>query len=132
MAMEAKQYALYKGDIILAVGTRKEIAEELGISKETVDSYAAPRHLRRAKSENVRTLIAIDERTEDMNTECFAYAGKPGMHCTALNVTSCGKGSCAFFKTKDKKKADDLKSKQRIRRIYGPDTNPEDFKGGSI
>ena len=40
--VEMKEYALYKGEHILAVGTADEIAEELGISRKTVWFYGTP------------------------------------------------------------------------------------------
>lgn len=36
MVYPKKEYALYKGDNLLKIGTVEEIAEELGIKKETV------------------------------------------------------------------------------------------------
>lgn len=37
-----KQYVLYKGDDIVAMGTAEEIAEELGIKPDTVKWYSYP------------------------------------------------------------------------------------------
>ena len=34
--MQAKEYALYKGEELLAMGTKREIAEQLGVSASTV------------------------------------------------------------------------------------------------
>ena len=34
--MQVKEYALYKGEELLAMGTKREIAEELGVSVNTV------------------------------------------------------------------------------------------------
>lgn len=49
MATMKKQYAVYKGDDLLVIGTAEEIAEKLGIKKETVYFYASPAHKRRGK-----------------------------------------------------------------------------------
>ncbi len=49
MATMKKQYAVYKGDDLLAIGTAEEIAEKLGIKKETVYFYASPTHKKRGK-----------------------------------------------------------------------------------
>jgi hypothetical protein len=49
MATMKKQYAVYKGDDLLAIGTAEEISEKLGIKKETVYFYVSPAHKRRGK-----------------------------------------------------------------------------------
>lgn len=48
------EYALYKGDDLLAVGTAKEIADQVGVTEKTVIHYGTPTY----KSEQVRTLGA--------------------------------------------------------------------------
>lgn len=40
--MQVKEYALYKGDELLAMGTKREIAEQLGVSPSTVGYYGTP------------------------------------------------------------------------------------------
>lgn len=37
--MQVKEYALYKGEELLAMGTKREIAEQLGVSASTVGYY---------------------------------------------------------------------------------------------
>lgn len=37
--MQVKEYALYKGEELLAMGTKREIAEQLGVSARTVGYY---------------------------------------------------------------------------------------------
>lgn len=39
--MQVKEYALYKGEELLAMGTKREIAEQLGVSPSTVGYYGA-------------------------------------------------------------------------------------------
>lgn len=56
-----KEYALYKGDEILAIGTVNEIAKELNIKKETVFYYRTPTHKKRSKSDNCRILVPLDD-----------------------------------------------------------------------
>lgn len=60
-----KEYALYKGEEILAIGTIKEIANELNISPKTVSYYKTPRYQRRLANRNcggnVRELISLDD-----------------------------------------------------------------------
>lgn len=55
-----KEYALYKGDTLLAVGTVKEIAYMLKIKVDTVYFYGTPTWLKRT-SEKARRLIEIEE-----------------------------------------------------------------------
>jgi hypothetical protein len=48
MALKSKrEYAVYKGDDLLAIGTAKECAEELGVRAETIRFYSTPCHKRR-------------------------------------------------------------------------------------
>ena len=54
--MANKQYTLYKGDEILAVGTKHEIAKKLNISIKTVHFYGTPSNAERDKGKR-RTLI---------------------------------------------------------------------------
>lgn len=56
----AKEYALYKGDELLGVGTIKELAEELGIKPKSVRRYGHPDYKRRT-SEKARRLVKLDE-----------------------------------------------------------------------
>lgn len=56
--MQVKEYALYKGDELLAMGTKKEIAEQLGVSASTIGYYGTPVYARRV-SENGRRLIEL-------------------------------------------------------------------------
>lgn len=56
--MRAKEYALYKGEGLLATGTKREIAEQLGVSVSTVGYYQTPVYARRT-SENGRRLVEL-------------------------------------------------------------------------
>ena len=56
--MQAKEYALYKGEELIAMGTKKEIAKQLGVSPSTVGYYGTPVYSRRT-SENGRRLIEL-------------------------------------------------------------------------
>lgn len=40
--MQAKEYALYKGEELIAMGTKREIAEQLGVSPSTIGYYGTP------------------------------------------------------------------------------------------
>jgi len=56
-----KEYALYKGEDILAIGTLEEIAASLGVAVETVKFYGMPSYLKRIKGQNARELIELEE-----------------------------------------------------------------------
>ena len=56
--MRAKEFALYKGEELLAMGTKREIAEQLGVSPSTVGYHGTPVYARRT-SENGRRLIEL-------------------------------------------------------------------------
>lgn len=56
--MQVKEYALYKGDELMAMGTKREIAEQLGISVHAVTCYGTPSYARRT-SENARRLVEL-------------------------------------------------------------------------
>lgn len=45
--MQVKEYALYKGEELLAMGTKREIAEQLGVSASTIGYYGTPVYARR-------------------------------------------------------------------------------------
>ena len=56
--MQVKEYALYKGEELLAMGTKREIAEQLGVSPSTVGYYGTPVYARRT-TERGRRLIEL-------------------------------------------------------------------------
>ena len=49
-----KEYALYKGDECLAIGTIKEIAEKMDVKYRTIKFYTTPSYKRRCKRRNCR------------------------------------------------------------------------------
>ena len=59
MPNPAKEYALYKGDKLLAIGTKKEIANQLGVKISTIDFYAHKSYAKRTSEEKGRRLIEI-------------------------------------------------------------------------
>lgn len=63
------EYALYKGDEIIGIGTAKELAEKLGIKPETIRWYATPSQEKRvaaaADPENQMIAVKIDEKDEE-------------------------------------------------------------------
>lgn len=59
-----KEYALYKGDECLSIGTIKEIAQDLKVSKETVRFYGTDTYknrLSKRKVKNARELVELEE-----------------------------------------------------------------------
>ena len=53
------EYALYKDDELLAIGTMKEIAEQMGVKYRTIMYYKTPSQKRRNKGRG-RILIPIE------------------------------------------------------------------------
>lgn len=57
--MQVKEYALYKGEELLAMGTKREIAEQIGVSASTVGYYGTPVCARRTSEERGRRLVEL-------------------------------------------------------------------------
>lgn len=57
--MQVKEYALYKGKELLAVGTKREIAEQLGVSPSTIGYYGTPVYARRTSDSKGRRLVEL-------------------------------------------------------------------------
>lgn len=60
-----KEYALYKGEDILAIGTILEIANKMGVKRDTIAFYKTQAYRNRLKRRNalngnVRILISLD------------------------------------------------------------------------
>ena len=57
-----KEYALYKGDDLLAFGNIKEMAQKLGIKPASVRYYGTNNYKRRIKNlDKARILIKIED-----------------------------------------------------------------------
>lgn len=60
-----REWALYKGEELLSMGTYFEIAEEMGVNVKTIRHYSSPAYARklvkRGNPENVRRLVSLDE-----------------------------------------------------------------------
>lgn len=52
------EYAVYKGEGIISIGTVEEIAEELNIKKDTVRFYGTPSWIKRT-TESARRLVKL-------------------------------------------------------------------------
>lgn len=57
-------YALYKGDMFVSLGSIKEIAKEMGLKEATVKFYASPSYQKRVPAGNGYILIKIEEDEE--------------------------------------------------------------------
>lgn len=57
--MQVKEYALYKGDELLAMGTKREIAEQLGVPASTIGYYGTPVYARRTSDSKGRRLVEL-------------------------------------------------------------------------
>lgn len=58
-----KEYALYKGEELLAIGTKKELADKFNVKEKTITYYMTPAHLKRnSKSHigNYKVVIVLD------------------------------------------------------------------------
>lgn len=56
-----KEYALYKGEECLAIGTVDQIAEKLNIKRKTIYFYSMPAYKKRCKGHNHKILINLDD-----------------------------------------------------------------------
>lgn len=58
-----KEYALFKGEQMVAIGTVEEIAAESGVKPRTIQFYMSRAYQRRAKSEvnNRLQLVKIED-----------------------------------------------------------------------
>lgn len=54
-----KEYALYKGEKCLAIGTIKEIAEQMNVKYKTIYFYTMPAYKRRCKSNNCLAMVKL-------------------------------------------------------------------------
>jgi len=64
-----KEYALYKGENILAIGTIPFIARTLGVQRETITYYRTQAYKNRLKRRNalkgnVRILVELNDEEE--------------------------------------------------------------------
>ena len=63
--MSKKEYAVYRGDTLVAVGTSKEVAEQMGIKQKTLWWYTTPAYKKRVKSgRNKQEVIILDDKEE--------------------------------------------------------------------
>ena len=59
------EYALYKGENLLAIGTERQLARELCVKVETIKFYKSPAYQRRLekrkkRGENCRVIVELN------------------------------------------------------------------------
>lgn len=59
------EYAIYKGENLLAIGTERQLARDLGVKIETIKFYRSPAYARRLEKrkkhgENCRVIVVLD------------------------------------------------------------------------
>ena len=58
-------FALYRGDEFVDVGTKKELAERMGVRTETIGFLASPTNARRNRSGDRLMAYRIEEDEDD-------------------------------------------------------------------
>lgn len=62
-----REYAIYKGDEFITIGTARECAEQLGVSQDTIRFYSSPAYAKRVEHVADKAIIAValmDEEKE--------------------------------------------------------------------
>ena len=57
------EYALYKGDEFIMIGTRRQLAERLGVSEDSVQYYMTPTYKKRRKTDNCIVVFRLDDES---------------------------------------------------------------------
>lgn len=55
------EYALYKGQDLLIIGTIKEIAKARGVKEGTIRYYRTPTYRKRGKTDNRLILVKLED-----------------------------------------------------------------------
>lgn len=58
------EYAVYKGDELLVIGTRKECADRLGVKLQTISYYCSPAYRKKLEKAGSLDVAVIAERIE--------------------------------------------------------------------
>lgn len=61
-------YALYKGDTFIDLGSKRRLAQRIGVSEDTITFYGTPTYRNRGKEEdpNRYLVIKIEDETDDL------------------------------------------------------------------
>lgn len=61
------EYAMYKGEDLLCIGTLEELAEFRGVQRETIYWYTMPTYQKRiAKRKNARNYVTVEKLEDDL------------------------------------------------------------------
>lgn len=63
--MKEKEYALYKGDELRAIGTLAEISKQTGLKHRTLLCYKAPSRFKRDKTGKSSLLYKLEDEEEN-------------------------------------------------------------------
>ena len=61
----SKEYALYKGDKLLGIGTAEELAKKYNIKRDTIFYYASPAYKKRADISKAKNVICLDREDKE-------------------------------------------------------------------
>jgi len=56
-----QDYALYKGDELLALGTLDEMEKQLGVRRKSILRYGTPSYRKKCKGRNGKVLIKLED-----------------------------------------------------------------------
>ncbi|MBC2258883.1 hypothetical protein [Listeria booriae] len=59
--MKTKEYALYRGDDLLKIGTAEELAEFKKVKRKTILFYATPAYRKRTSEKSLRMIRLKEE-----------------------------------------------------------------------
>ena len=60
--MKQTEYALYKGDELVMIGTVDELAKHEGVEEDTIRFYSYPTYLKRVKEgSNRKVVVKLDD-----------------------------------------------------------------------
>jgi hypothetical protein len=64
--MKLNEYAVYKGETLICIGTIKECAKHMGVLPETVKFYTTPSYQKRlSKRKNPRNYLTVTKLEDD-------------------------------------------------------------------
>lgn len=61
MVAPEREYALYKGDELLGIGTARELAKQFNVSIATIHYYSTPTYKKRTNPAKARRLVLLEE-----------------------------------------------------------------------
>jgi hypothetical protein len=56
-----KEYTMYKGEELLAIGNRKELAEKFKVAERTISFYGTPTYQKRGTGKNRKVLVCLED-----------------------------------------------------------------------